>query len=97
MVGKRMSAEVLSLAEAVEYLRLNQPGIDGERRLRGLVNQHKIGAIKTGRLLTFPVAALEQYVANNTTAVVAPNPFGLSDRSAARLAKGRASQTTGSP
>lgn len=95
MVGKRMSAEVKSLAEAVEYLRLNQPGIDGERRLRGLVNQHKIGAIKTGRLLTFPVAALDKYIEDNTTSVLPPNPFGLSDRSAARLAKGRASQSTG--
>lgn len=76
---------VLSLPEAVEYLRLNQPGIDGERRLRALVRQHKIGAIQTGRLLTFPVEALERYVTDNTTSVVAPNPFGLTDRSAKRL------------
>lgn len=80
-----MSEPSYSLSEAVEFLGLDVPGVDGERRLRGLVRQHKIGCVKFGRLLTFPLEALEKYRAENTTTVVAPNPFGLTDRSAKRL------------
>lgn len=71
--------DVSSLEEAADYLRLT------ERKVRELVNTHKLGAVKVGRELTFPRAALEQFLSENTSAVVPPNAFGLTDRSAARL------------
>jgi hypothetical protein len=72
-----MTPDVLSLAEAIEYLRLD--GEHAERKLRKLVAQRKVGHIKEGRTLTFPREALERYVSENTVPAVAPNPFGLTD------------------
>lgn len=75
--------EVLDLAEAVAYLRID------EKRLRSMVAKHRIGHIKLGHTITFPRAALEAWVAENTTAALGPNPYGLSDRSLARVQRGR--------
>lgn len=43
-----------------------------------LARRKKIGYLKVGRATTFPVSALDAYIANNTIAPV-ENPWGLTD------------------
>lgn len=71
--------EVATLQETADYLRITT------NKLRSLALKHKIGALKQGREYTFPKAAVEAYVERNTTPVVAPNPWGLTDRSLKRI------------
>jgi excisionase family DNA binding protein len=71
--------DVATLQETADYLRITT------NKLRTLALSHKIGALKIGREYTFPKAAVEAFIESNTTPVVAPNPFGLSDASLRRI------------
>jgi excisionase family DNA binding protein len=76
-----MLNDVSTLEEAAAYLRIAPQTL---RRMT-LGPTPKIGFLKQGRTLTFPRAALEQYVEDNTRAATPPNPFGLTDASLRRV------------
>lgn len=76
--------DVNTLSQAAAYLKKPEP------KVRRLALDGKLGYLKTGRDLTFPRAALEAFVADNTTLPLPPNKHGLTDASLKRISRGLA-------
>jgi hypothetical protein len=81
----------LSKADAAVYL---GGGAITERTMDGLVRRRLIGHAKVGRATVFPRAALDAYLAGQTTAP-APNPWGLTDQALRNVREGRAGKPRG--
>ena len=76
-----MTADILSLEEAAEYLR-----IDVARLVRISTGPRpKVASIKEGNSRTYRLASLEAYVEANETAAAPANPWGMNDASAKRV------------
>lgn len=75
-------ADINSLEEAAEYLRLTPEAIVRLARAK------KLGSIKIGRTRTFPREALEEFAAANTVKAE-PNAWGLTDSSLRGIREGR--------
>lgn len=71
--------DVSTLDETATYLRITPA------TLARLARAQKIGSIKQGRTRTFPRAAVEAYVVENTETVLPPNPHGLTDQALRRV------------
>ena len=75
-----MTADILTLEEAAEYLRIDVP-----RLVRISTGPRpKVASIKEGNSRTYRLASLETYVEANETAAAPPHPWGLTDASAKR-------------
>ena len=79
--------DVLSVEEAAEFLKLAKEPDAARAKLLKLVRARKIGHTKTGRTVTFRLEALWAYQTANETAPLAPNPHGLSNAAARRIAR----------
>ncbi|MCU1440005.1 MAG: DNA-binding protein [Rhodoglobus sp.] len=75
--------DINTLEQTAEYLKIT-PTV-----LIGLARAGKIGALKQGRVWTFPRTAIAEYIEANTTPMRPANPFGLTDRSWQRLQRER--------
>ena len=76
-----MTADILTLEEAAEYLRIDVP-----RLVRISTGPRpKVASIKEGNSRTYRLTALEVYVEANETAAAPANPWGMNDASAKRL------------
>ena len=76
-----MTAEILTLEEAAEYLR-----IDVARLVRISTGPRpKVASIKEGNSRTYRLTSLEAYVEANETAAAPANPWGMNDASAKRV------------
>ena len=76
-----MTADILTLEEAAEYLRIDVP-----RLVRISTGPRpKVASIKEGNSRTYRLASLEVYVEANETAAAPAHPWGLNDASAKRV------------
>ena len=76
-----MTADILTLEEAAEYLRIDVP-----RLVRISTGPRpKVASIKEGNSRTYRLASLEGYVEANETAAAPANPWGMNDASAKRV------------
>ena len=76
-----MTADILTLEEAAEYLRIDVP-----RLVRISTGPRpKVASIKEGNLRTYRLTSLEAYVEANETAAAPANPWGMNDASAKRV------------
>ena len=76
-----MTADILTIEEAAEYLRINVA-----RLLRISTGPRpKVASIKEGNSRTYRLASLEAYVEANETAAAPANPWGMNDASAKRV------------
>lgn len=72
---------VLSLSEAAAHLHITEAQL--KRLSQGAAP--KIGSLKQGRILVYPVSAVQAYIDTHTTQPAPPNPFGLTDASLKRV------------
>lgn len=79
--------DVNTLEETADYLRI-KPDL-----LARLARRKEIASLKQGLHLTFTREGIEEYKKTHETPALAPNPFGLSPRSAARLSSRRSLPT----
>ena len=78
-----MTADILTLEEAAEYLRIDVP-----RLVRISTGPRpKVASIKEGNSRTYRLASLEVYVEANETAAAPANPWGMNDASARRVCR----------
>jgi len=76
-----MTADILTLEEAAEYLRIDVP-----RLVRISTGPRpKVASIKEGNSRTYRLTSLEVYVEANETAAAPANPWGMNDASAKRV------------
>ena len=76
-----MTADILTLEEAAEYLR-----IDVARLVRISTGPRpKVASIKEGNSRTYRLASLEVYVEANETAAAPPLPWGMTAASDQRI------------
>ena len=76
-----MTADILTLEEAAEYLRIDVP-----RLVRTSTGPRpKVASIKEGNSRTYRLTSLEAYVEANETAAAPANPWGMNDASAKRV------------
>ena len=80
-------ADVNSVNEAAEYLRVQPPA------LVRLARTNKFAYLKSGRTLTFTRDALEKYTSTHEVPAAAANPFGLTDSSTRRVRTPKGSRT----
>ena len=76
-----MTADILTLEEAAEYLRIDVP-----RLVRISTGPRpKVASIKEGNSRTYCLTDLEVYVDENKTRAAPANPWGMNDASAKRV------------
>ena len=76
-----MTADILTLEEAAEYLRIDVP-----RLVRISTGPRpKVASIKEGNSRTYRLTSLEAYVEANETRAAPPLPWGMNDASAKRV------------
>ena len=76
--------DINSLEDAATYLK-TKPSI-----LSGMARRGDIGALKVSRSWVFTREALQTFISENETKPREENPWGLTDRSAARVRSGAA-------
>ena len=76
-----MTADILTLEEAAEYLRIDVP-----RLVRISTGPRpKVASIKEGNSRTYRLSALEAYLEAHETPAAPANPWGMNDASARRV------------
>ena len=76
-----MTADILTLEEAAQYLRIEVP-----RLVRISTGPRpKVASIKEGNSRTYRLSALEAYLEAHETPAAPPNPWGMSDATARRM------------